>query len=344
MASTNLSTKTYRNVRDLPAAVWRALESNARNANVILPQTIKARAESSAGRPTTGIIWITCSSSKSSSSNIEYVLAVTEGITGSYPIFIYTTLPFHLLRRERIRPSIKLLAMALDSALSSRRRVYSVFAPKSITEVFAQEWSDLTCIAYYNKPYYAASISYCTARTLDTQSLTKETSLGYKLRPAVADDVQKVGELCFLFAKDSPPFVLSRGKAQMEARRLIEMKQVWVHEAQHPGQQKEIACIVAFTRNSDKVAAITKVCTNPEWRRRGCAGRLVREVCKYLLITGPNPKESVVLYAAHDNLAARSVYDRIGFVGLSQGGPTVEGADPWLEIGLDASKVDIGHW
>lgn len=118
---------------------------------------------------------------------------------------------------------------------------------------------------------------------------------------------------------------------------------VWVHEARTPGQAKEIASIVAFTRNSDKVAAITKVCTNPKWRRRGCAERLVRRVCKHLLI-GPGRKESVVLYVAHDNQAATNVYRRVGFAGLSRDGPAVEGVDRWLEIGFDFAMVDLGHW
>jgi len=41
----------------------------------------------------------------------------------------------------------------------------------------------------------------------------------------------------------------------------------------------EVASIVACTRNTNRVATITKVYTPNEWRNKGCAGRLVRYVC-----------------------------------------------------------------
>ncbi|KAF5375549.1 hypothetical protein D9615_009137 [Tricholomella constricta] len=333
-----LFTNIYYSVKELPMDVWNALQSNARNANIILPQTSKALAAVSANRATSPAVWITCSSS----SGIEFILAVTEGYMGSYPIFIYTTLPFDALDEDYIRPYIKMLIRALDTAVF-RRRVYSVFAAEPITLAFAQEWTRLTGIKNYaENPFYAAKISFCTAESLDKRDDTIDVSLGYKLRPAVAADIPAIGELCFLFADESFPFRLTRARAEEEATLLVEMNQVWVHEARLPGQPKEIASIVAFTRNSDMVATITKVCTNPKWRRRGCAGRLVRRVCKYLL-NGPNRKESVVLYVAHDNRAANYVYHRVGFAGLSNNGPAVQGVDPWLEVGFDFAEVDLGH-
>lgn len=65
-----------------------------------------------------------------------------------------------------------------------------------------------------------------------------------------------------------------------EARLMISKHQLWVHEIQQQGKTPEIASIVAVTRTSDTVAAITKVYTNPKWRQRGCAERLTRKVCK----------------------------------------------------------------
>jgi len=41
-----------------------------------------------------------------------------------------------------------------------------------------------------------------------------------------------------------------------------------------------IASIVAVTRKSEGVAAITKVYTPNRWRGKGCAERLVRRVCR----------------------------------------------------------------
>jgi predicted GNAT family acetyltransferase len=65
-----------------------------------------------------------------------------------------------------------------------------------------------------------------------------------------------------------------------EATLLVRNKQLWVHEIRQDDAVPEIASIVAVTRESNTVSAITKVYTNPQWRRRGCAERLVRRVCK----------------------------------------------------------------
>jgi predicted GNAT family acetyltransferase len=58
-----------------------------------------------------------------------------------------------------------------------------------------------------------------------------------------------------------------------------------VHEICLPNQEAEIASIVAVTRTSETVAAITKVYTNRQWRQRGCAERLTRRVCKEYVLS-----------------------------------------------------------
>lgn len=67
-------------------------------------------------------------------------------------------------------------------------------------------------------------------------------------------------------------------QALEEATLLIEQRQVWVHTIKVHERPEEIASIVAVTRESPSVAAITKVYTNPDWRSRRCAERLVRKV------------------------------------------------------------------
>lgn len=149
---------------------------------------------------------------------------------------------------------------------------------------------------------------------------------------------------------------MTQESALQEATYLVQHGLVWVHRILTPGQnQSEIASAVAFTRNSETVATISKVITSARWRRFGCAERLVRRVCKQyaiclcrgaksnryfhsLLLT----KESVVLYVAHNNPGAAKVYRRVGFVGLD--GMAVEGVDPWVETGFDRTQVQLGHW
>ena len=81
-----------------------------------------------------------------------------------------------------------------------------------------------------------------------------------------------------------------------EAKELTKTGVLWVHEIDD-GSNKGIASIVATTRQGPTVTAITKVFTNPSYRSRGCAERLVRRVChqwvtllrfvNQLLIFGP---------------------------------------------------------
>ena len=115
---------------------------------------------------------------------------------------------------------------------------------------------------------------------------------------------------------------------------------MWVLEVHRPGQPSDLASLVAVTRTSSNVAGITKVYTNPRWRKRGCAERLVRHVCQQLLLT----KDAIVLYVAHDNPAAAGVYHRVGFQGLSESKARVEGVENWLELGFDREMVRLGHW
>jgi len=138
---------------------------------------------------------------------------------------------------------------------------------------------------------------------------------------------------------------------------MIRQQQLWVYYIDFGQGRKEMASIVACTRTSENVVAITKVFTNPICRSRGCAERLVRQVCQLLvhffclllstLLTFGHlswllevQKHSVVLFVAHDNLPAATVYSRVGFVGIN--GTPREGVEDWVEIGfVDTAR---GHW
>jgi len=83
------------------------------------------------------------------------------------------------------------------------------------------------------------------------------------------------------FSRFQPPFQLTQASALRESTYLVNNNLVWVHRLRVPGQtQSELASVVAFTRNSESIATISKVFTNPKWRRLGCAERLVRRVCR----------------------------------------------------------------
>ncbi|KAH9951033.1 hypothetical protein B0H21DRAFT_776417 [Amylocystis lapponica] len=333
----------YRDSNDFPAYVWDTLRHDPRSSNIILGPAEKARTRpASVASSRREDLWIVCATRRSggASPSLEFILSCIQGPLGSYPIFIYTPFSSRQIRTESHRSRITSLVNALQKNVAPER-VFSVFALEPITRMFAAIWRERTGVPLDGEPeYYAAKFSYCTRRTFCARQPTTFPDMTYTLRPAVESDIRQAASLCYGFAAASEPFTLTPERAVQEATLLIRNRQLWVHEVQVPGQPAEIASIVAVTRTSDTVAAITKVYTNPRWRQRGCAERLTRHVCEHLLKT----KESVVLYVAHDNPAAATVYHRVGFVGLAPGSAPVDGVDSWLELGFERSAVTLGHW
>ncbi|KAG8824607.1 hypothetical protein FRC19_001393 [Serendipita sp. 401] len=189
------------------------------------------------------------------------------------------------------------------------------------------------------------------------------------MRRATLDDLDECATLCREFAETSPPFVLTADRARLEAEELIRSGLLWIYglttttttttslsshspELSSPGKEKKkttITTLVAVTRSTPTVSAITKVYTTNRYRRRGYADRLVAHVTRYLL--EEEKKEAVVLFVGH-TLDAVRVYRRIGFVGLDRldGQEVVEKPDPcdgadvedWLELGFEGGE--LGHW
>ncbi|KAJ7072864.1 hypothetical protein C8F01DRAFT_1105519 [Mycena amicta] len=336
-SSTKPYAMVYYSAGEFSANVWNALRADPLASNVILPIALKqlTRQTDASKRDQ---CWIVVHSF----GQVDFVLSVTNGDNGTYPVFIYTPHPTHQRTLDFIQPRLLCLAQTLRASVSIKR-VYSVFAPDAIAREFVDIWTALTGVQQEPDPYYHAMFSYCTRRSLvPPRQATMIPGLVLELRPAVEKDANAVASLCYQFAADSAPFVLTEEKALLEARKLIQQQQVWVHTIRHvqdPVCNEEVASIAAYTRTSETVATITKVFTNPNWRRKGCAERLVRRVTKHLLAT----KQHVALYVGHDN-SARFVYHKVGFRGLANDSASFEGVESWIELGLDQSKVEIGHW
>ncbi|KAF8531271.1 hypothetical protein JB92DRAFT_2825217 [Gautieria morchelliformis] len=345
---------TYTSARSLPRHVWTALQENERAANVILPHALASICK----EDIPGQLWITCETALTPNAEpqLEFILSCVKWQMGTYPIFIVSTLPTSSLTPAFLAPRVAMLAAELQVWVPSSR-VYSIFAPAPLTKAFSQAWSNVTGVELEDQPYYAARFTNCSRRTFVDRSLTLLPDCVYNLRLACEDDIPAVAALCKGFASDADPFILDDAGALNEATYLVNNKIAWVHEVLRNGAS-ELACLVATTRNSDNVATISKVYTPPAWRKRGCAERLVRRVCKQsvrltvaswhlkahsqlcsFLVT--QRKQWVVLYVAHNNPAAAKVYDKVGFTGLC-GKPRADGVDDWLEIGC--RNAEIGHW
>ncbi|KAF5357429.1 hypothetical protein D9757_013330 [Collybiopsis confluens] len=335
----------------IPSEMLQALSREAIRTNVVLPHLEKARLREDTGEIDDNQLWITCTSKDDKGYRTpELILSCTRSELGEYPIFIAPLIPASFLTEEFLVPRLRLLMIAMNEHIQTGR-VYSIFAPQLVAELFAEMWFDMKGIDHYSESYYAAKLTFCTKRTFRNRQATDAGLRGrYVLRPAVMTDLEGVAQLCFQFASESEPFILDAEGALREAQMLIVNKQVWVHELQPnpslppstPSSGSQIACLVAFTRNSQTCATISKVVTSPDHRGMGCAQRLMRQVCKHLLNSG---KQAVALYVAHNNVPATKVYHNVGFVGLGEAdNQPIEGVERWSEIGFDRNRVQLGHW
>ncbi|KAJ2918045.1 hypothetical protein MD484_g2353, partial [Candolleomyces efflorescens] len=319
--------------QDFPQKALAVLEANAAKANTILPILLKCRDEERKGIVNNDNLWLVCYDS-SARTGIEYIVSCTKGMMGDYPIFVLATKARQVLKDDEVYDAMQAIGEALDTCIP-RQRAYSVFAVDRVAEAFAAAWSERTHIEAYSRPYYDSTISFLSKRDLVLpRQKTLLTDIDYDLCPATREDIPAIGKLCEMFAAESEPFVLTPMQGRQEAELLVASGLVWVHRIQRGQGPKEIASIVAYTRNCNKVATITKVYTNPRWRRLGCAESI---------LFSTDPKEQIALFVGNDNPAAK-VYNRVGFVGLDKTKPAVEGVERWLEIGFDRRRVQQGHW
>ncbi|KAF9454124.1 hypothetical protein P691DRAFT_770837 [Macrolepiota fuliginosa MF-IS2] len=344
IATTQIETRVFRSAVPLLNACQPLFKGSPEQYNIIYPQTAQAVRQEIDGTLGDDNLWITCSSGAQVSAP-DLVLSCNEDSHGNkLPIFIASSLPMATLSNtDFLMPRLQRLVATLYDEIS-RTRVFSVFAVAPITIAFSQLWTEKTGIPRELQPYYSATYARCTKQSFRNKQFTILGDTSYDLRLAERNDVDAVSDLCHGFALTSPPFILTPQKACEEAEFLINHKQVWVHTINRPGAKEEIASIVAVTRESASVSAITKVFTNPRWRGKRCAERLVRYVTKILLYK--HNKEAVVLYVGREN-AARKVYQRVGFTAPSgQALCDDQGSNEghWLELGFDREQVVLGHW
>ncbi|KAH9846848.1 hypothetical protein C2E23DRAFT_743196 [Lenzites betulinus] len=331
-----------RHPAEFPAYVMETLHGDPLGSNIIYAHAMKvacARGTSRTAHPPSSDIWIVCCTA-GPSPTVQFILSCTDGPIGSYPIFIYTPLPSNLLVAGFIQPRIRSIVDILRHNVAPER-VFSIFALDPLADTFAAIWTATTHIYQAPQPiYYHAKLMLCTKATFKPGEQTGSTQLLEDFRPAIDADAPQVAALCHGFAAASEPFVLSEEMARREAFLLIQGGHVWVHTVQESNKAPEITSIVAATRNTATVSAITKVYTNPNCRSRGYAERLVRYVCDmYVLL---ETKDTVVLYVAHTNPAAAKMYGRVGFIGFSSAGNG--SVDSWKEVGFDREMVQLGHW
>ncbi|KAH9898142.1 hypothetical protein C8Q73DRAFT_641505 [Cubamyces lactineus] len=328
----------FRHPAHFPSSVWDCLATQPCRSNIIYAHAVKL----AAAAPNTSLdhstdLWIVGWVSEPGST-VAFVVACTAGPIAPYPVFIFTPLPFSTLKSGLVQQHMKSIIHTLRLHIRPER-LFSVFSTDCVADAFAAAWAKETGVQLANPSavYYHAKLMFCNAATLKAGRQNVVADGAARMRPAVVADTEKLARLCHGFAAVSEPFVLTPAQAHQEADIMIQNRQAWVCAVERPGQATELACVVAVTRSTNTVSAITKVYTDPNWRGYGFAERLVRHVCESLL----RVKESVVLYVAHNNPAAEKVYRRVGFADTTDPAGAIES---WKEVGFDRNAVQLGHW
>ena len=374
----HFTTTVFTDPRNLLKAVGIDLETRAKESNIVYAHAYKLASQLRSNKSASiapGQFWITCHSRQNDVTTLEFVLSCTEGPLGPYPVFIYAHRPnwqsssSSCTSRAHLNTGISTLAKTLHG-LVPPARVFSIFSLTPVTHAFATEWTTLIKGIYpvTTNPWYAATSSYCTVETIRRSTTTTTIAANdggipseHVMRRATMDDLDQCAALCEVFAKTGPPYEINTLQARKEAEVMINANQLWVYQLPTDlasGTTKNntaIATIVAVTRSTPTVSAITKVYTNAAHRNRGCAEKLVAHVSNELLSTpiqtrGGCPKvdayvqatkkaHSVVLFVGH-TLDATRVYRRVGFVGLD--GSKGDGIEDWLELGFEGAN--LGHW
>ena len=202
-------TSTYSNVHALPRKVWDTLHADPRRSNVILSHAEKSLTKPVGDKlPGQEECWITCSTFDfPTAETIDFIISCTNNALDSYPIFIYSTRHSSQLDEEFLHSRLSLLIGALRRA-ASVSRVFSIFAPDPVSQMFTDLWGDLTGVDFVPEPYYHATLSICTRDTHIDRSMSIHPSLRYDIRPAVESDIANVAELCYGFALGSVSRVL----------------------------------------------------------------------------------------------------------------------------------------
>lgn len=371
----NFSIDEYRSATHLPDLVWDTFRAHPCDANIMYPHAEKSKERERMGESTTGL-WITCTTSQTFATPIlDFVLSCTEGPLGSYPIFLFTTIPKSEQNSDYSFRRIRCLAQRL-ARIVPPERVFSVFAPDQVTRTFASAWTEETGVRIDSDPiYYAAKISYCTRRSLRHKGYTLLSGVDYDLRLARDEDLAACAELCRGFAEESVSVLEMSRDISLIAGSTGTLRSLFgerlagssIIDFQAPAMgarnpvpwQSTGNCVYRRSDEGERHRrrdheSVHESGVETEGVCRATYSPSLQTVCS-LSIHALNQglttfrsllknKDRVVLYVAHNNPAAAKVYDRVGFVGLAPTSGPVEGVDSWLELGFDRQHVKLGHW
>jgi len=203
----NVSADRYSTSLEIPEKIMNTLRNDPGPANVVLSflESLRARTDSQNQR-VWGRFWIAIWSIHKDprEKTFDFLLSCTEGPLGLYPIFIYSANPSDELNTDFLSSRMKCLVSKLLSSTCTER-VFSVFAPKVVTEMFCNIWTSVTDIASIPTPYYDAKFACCYRYSLERKAIRLPEN--WTTRPATLDDLLDTGRLCEGFAATSVSFI-----------------------------------------------------------------------------------------------------------------------------------------
>jgi hypothetical protein len=217
MPGRNLDTEYHAMAFDfapnLPPYVWDVLRANPTSFNVILFQLL---AEARDRRPPTpDQFWIVCGNAQHP---VDIILSCTASSMGTNPIFIVPRLDVSLLDAQYLLPRIGRIVDVLSHLVSSTRRVYSVFAPDLVSNIFANIWSQRRGVPIIRECYYHANLTYCTRETFIPGLPSGNRETRHDLRRAVEADIQEASVLCRGFFEESVGYFVLAGISRLLTR------------------------------------------------------------------------------------------------------------------------------
>jgi hypothetical protein len=201
-----LNVAVCRKASELPPFAWNALRRHDVDGNVILPILEKCRWKEKNGIILQDHLWIVVFV-QTSVCAVKLIVACTDGLTGKYPLFLFTPVPYAAMKDdEYIYVSLASAADHLRLHVPTRR-IYSVFGRTLMARTFATIWKQKTNISFILDPYYDCHISFLTRATLEAKRREHEPIPTAQIRPAEPKDSEGVARLCYGFAATSVRYV-----------------------------------------------------------------------------------------------------------------------------------------
>jgi hypothetical protein len=200
--SDNLDVFVCRKPSELPPPALTVLHQHEIDANVILPILNKCRRHEQKGIISQDHLWIVVFV-RSPVYAVKLILACTDGLTGKYPLFLFTPLPYAVMKDDAsIYPSLFSMARHLQAHVPTHR-VFSVFGRELLARTFATIWAQQTKIPFIVDPYYHCKITYLTPTTLEHSRRELPPIPTAQIRPAEQRDWEGVARICHDFAADA---------------------------------------------------------------------------------------------------------------------------------------------